>query len=870
MKTELSKFFFNYFLAEYKNKIVNLQKKHTQYLEKEIIGNIENQMFDIFEKLSIEYLVFDFKELNKENHLSKYSNIYLNDYKKKLDLQQSKYSPLLNQVRKRLNQFQQHFNNIIENFIKDYYEINDLIENGKIRDISFDIGDSHNDGASVAIITLNNNNKIVYKPKNLEPELSYYNILKKVSYKLNRNIKVPQTYSFDNYGWQEYIEYQPCNFENLAHSYYYNLGIQTCLLYCLNASDMHYENLIVSEDSPILIDLETILQPSFNYNYEDPSENMIAKTVLQTLLFEFSISKNSNLIYMGGTTNQINRPFIHTQLINEDNDQISIVENIINNKNHSSNIPTSQNGTAYEIYNYSSDLVAGFSDCYKLIQMDKNIIMNNLLEKDFKVRSVLRPTYVYTRFIEYFKQLNKSDGVLEILKESNTHFKESNLIAEKELFSITNLDVPYFNVSISSKNLRNNGKVIVNDFFKTSALEELNIKLESLNTKDLDLQLQLIKNSISTYKENIATDTTRNLKVREYSTNLSKELNEIRNSFRNLNTLINIETNNYNNTVFTPISYDLYNGLAGVSIVLLSYFNLEEHEIDNLNNYIYKGFLSDESLNYSIYDGKFSYFKYLLILKKHFAIDLLNEKELQHLLQEYIAYLDANEIINFDYLGGVAGILSLTIDIYENTYNPILKTYIEKLSKVLIKNAVFSKSNEVYWSGTNDFKLGLAHGNTGICLALVKAENIIPELNIRKIINSAINLENLICKKEKLINVWCNGISGLALGRSEIKKINSSYENLNVNLFTDSLIQKPNLPENLQSVCHGTHGNLMILKALNIEVNDINQILSNTFSYEWSSGFYYPNENYSFFLGKTGQLFNMINKKNELIKDILL
>lgn len=870
MKTELSKFFFNYFLTEYESKIVSLQKKYNRYLEKEIVTNIEVQMFDIFEKLSMKYLIFDFKELNKENNLSKHSNIYLNDYKQKLDFQEYKFSPLLNQVRKRLNQFQQHFNNIIENFVKDYDEINELIKNSKIKDIKFDIGDSHNDGASVAIISLNNNRKIVYKPKNLEADLSYYNILKEVSYKLNRNIKVPQTYSFENYGWQEFIAYKTCAFEDSAQSYYYNLGIQACLLYCLNASDMHYENLIVSEESPILIDLETILQPSFNYNYEEPSENMISKTVLQTLLFEFSISKNSNLIYMGGTTNQINRPSIKTQLINEDNDQISIVENIVNNKDHSTNIPTTNNGKAYEIYNYSSYLLAGFSHCYKLVQRDKNIIVNNLLNKDFKVRSVLRPTYVYTRFIEYFKQINKSDGVLEILKESNTYFKKNNLIAERELLSIENLDVPYFNVSIRSKNLRTNGKIIVNDFFKTSALEELNIKLQSLSTCDLELQLQLMKNSISTYKENIATDKIRSLKVRGQPTNLNKELNEIRNSFYNLNTLINIETNKYNNTVFTPISYDLYNGLAGVSIALLSYFNLEKYEIDKLNSYIYKGFLSDDSLNYSVYDGKFSYIKYLFILKKHFDINLLNEKDLHHLLKEYISYLDINETINLDYLGGVAGVLSLIVDIYENTYNSVLKIYIEKLSSYLIKSAVFNKNNEVYWKGTNDFILGLAHGNTGICLALVKAKNIIPDLNINQIINGAINLENIIFNKERPINVWCNGVSGLALGRSEIKKLNSSYKNLNANLFIDSLIQEPNLSENLQSICHGTHGNLMVLKALNIEAFNINQFLNDTFLYEWSSGLYYPNENYSFFLGKTGQLFNMINTKNELIKDILL
>lgn len=64
----------------------------------------------------------------------------------------------------------------------------------------------------------------------------------------------------DDYSFEEFIPYEQChNKVQLAH-YYERFGQVMAILYLLNASDMHLENLIANGEYPVAIDLETLFQ----------------------------------------------------------------------------------------------------------------------------------------------------------------------------------------------------------------------------------------------------------------------------------------------------------------------------------------------------------------------------------------------------------------------------------------------------------------------------------------------------------------------------------------------------------------------------------------------------------------------------------
>ena len=74
-------------------------------------------------------------------------------------------------------------------------------------------------------------------------------------------------------------------------------------------------------------------------------------------------------------------------------------------------------------------------------------------KNEFSVRSVLRPTYIYAKYIEFFRQLESNKGILEILADSIEDYKDNQVIAKRELESLMNLDTPTILIYSSSHSL---------------------------------------------------------------------------------------------------------------------------------------------------------------------------------------------------------------------------------------------------------------------------------------------------------------------------------------------------------------------------------------------------------------------------------
>ena len=72
-----------------------------------------------------------------------------------------------------------------------------------------------------------------------------------------------------DYGWVEFVEQRPCLNQQEANHYFQRAGVTACLLYLLNGTDCHYENLIAHGEYPVLIDLETLMHHETRYIEEE-------------------------------------------------------------------------------------------------------------------------------------------------------------------------------------------------------------------------------------------------------------------------------------------------------------------------------------------------------------------------------------------------------------------------------------------------------------------------------------------------------------------------------------------------------------------------------------------------------------------------
>lgn len=198
----------------------------------------------------------------------------------------------------------------------------------------------------------------------------------------------------------------------------------------------------------------------------------------------------------------------------------------------------------------------------------------------------------------------------------------------------------------------------------------------------------------------------------------------------------------------------------------------------------------------------------------------------------------------------------------------------------LIFQSVYPKNSD--YNHKDILTLGFAHGISGMLLSLSKAFKILGDINLNNITLSEylialLHKENkLLDKKEDINNIWCNGLGGIFLVR---KILLDSYSDIyiNENLYVYQIQSEIDKHKNEQtlsslSVCHGEHGNQLIKKIWHRDFNEENRLINYTLSHEWSSGYRYPNKNFSFFLGITGQLFNIIyidTDDKDLIKSIM-
>ena len=114
--------------------------------------------------------------------------------------------------------------------------------------------------------------RLIYKPKNIMVESAYWDLLAWI----NQDAELPSFRTLrvsdrGAYGWVEEIKSCPCRHQQDVEAYYFRAGMLLCLIYALEGTDCHNENLIAAGEHPVLIDHETLFQPRIRY-FGSPGE----------------------------------------------------------------------------------------------------------------------------------------------------------------------------------------------------------------------------------------------------------------------------------------------------------------------------------------------------------------------------------------------------------------------------------------------------------------------------------------------------------------------------------------------------------------------------------------------------------------------
>ena len=405
-------------------------------------------------------------------------------------------------------------------------------ELGGVTSVTPSLSDPHRGRRKVIALTFTSGHKLVYKPKDLGTEEAYNRLLAwcnergvPLPFKVLKVLNPLDKSGGYSHGWVEFVEHEPCRDQKEAQRYYRRAGMLLCLIYALEGTDCHYENLIASGEHPVLVDMETLMhhRPHLEKEGEGAGAQILAfeqmaHSVLRTgLLPNWQVIHEGRAAYdvsgLGGISEQeleVRAPqwtHINTDRMTLEDAPVKMQIQV--------NGPL-LGGVPLRLAEHSEDVIAGFQGMYRFLLAQREALLadDSPLHElaDQQVRFVYRATRIYGALMQ--KLLHPQylrDGIersiqLELLgravlplegplrdKGERTRWW-SVFAAERQ--AMLQGDVPFFTARASSDALIVAPGQHIEACFEEPSFALVVTRLQSLDDEDLERQMALIQGSL--------------------------------------------------------------------------------------------------------------------------------------------------------------------------------------------------------------------------------------------------------------------------------------------------------------------------------------------------------------------------------------
>jgi type 2 lantibiotic biosynthesis protein LanM len=386
---------------------------------------------------------------------------------------------------------------------------------GALKAIESGAGDAHRGGRSVAIASFDSGLKLVYKPRSLCVDIHFQDLLGWVNARGDHPpFRTLAVLDCGDHGWMEFAAAGACASRAEVERFYFRQGGCLALLYVLEATDVHLENLIASGEHPVLVDLESLFHarvpeppsgmPDLDLVTEATSSSVLRIGLLPRKTFGGEESAGIDLSALGAREGQLTP------------DRVLQWEGLGTDSMRARRVrlpmPGSQNrpeldGAELRVLHFQHEIARGFQHVYRLLARHRDELLSDggpiARFADDEVRCVLRATRTYGLLLQESQHPDFQGDALDLERffdrlwlgvEAAPCLRRA-VRSERE--DLLRGDVPMFTTRTQSRDLWNSRGERIEGFFEKSAMQFVRERMAGLGEEDLERQTWFVRASLA-------------------------------------------------------------------------------------------------------------------------------------------------------------------------------------------------------------------------------------------------------------------------------------------------------------------------------------------------------------------------------------